>query len=189
MSAPTHILPTRLLAPRVRSLYNRWHHAPTRERVAYSIFGVVGLLFWVSLFGGLIYAVDSFYEVEVFGPLITRKLLELLLLALFGMLVFSNIVTALSTFYLSDDLELLLSLPVGRATFFYTRFFDTLAQSSWMMAMFGLPVFLAFGIAANAGAAYYLSLLAVIPALVWASSSTHAYSRCNRSPGGLSTRA
>ena len=165
------VTPFQLLAPRVRSLGNRWVHASRKEKLGYGLFGASALAFWCFLFFGLVFVVDQFYQVEVFGPLITRKLLELLLLSLFGMLTFSNVVTSLSSFYLSEDLELLRSLPISPRTFFNTRLMDTLAQSSWMMMMFGLPVFLAFGLAASAGWAYYASLLVVVPAFLLIPSS------------------
>lgn len=155
----------------MRSLANRFTKASRQEKLGYGLFGSFALAFWCFLFFGLVVVVDQFYQVEVFGPLITRKLLELLLLSLFGMLTFSNVVTSLSSFYLSEDLELLRSLPISPRTFFNTRLVDTLAQSSWMMMMFGLPVFLAFGLAANAGWAYYGSLLVVVPAFLLIPSS------------------
>ena len=155
-----------LFRPRWQGLLNRWKTATGRERVAFAVFGLLGLGFWIGLFAGLIMLIGAFYEVEVFGPLISRKLLEILLLSLFAMLCFSNIVTALSSYYLSEDLELLLSLPISRPVFFYARFQDTVAQSSWMMGFFGLPVFLAYGIVHAAGPIYYLALALVIPAFV-----------------------
>jgi ABC-2 type transport system permease protein len=145
---------------------NSWKTANPREKAAYIFFGFLGLGFWVGLFAGLVLLIGAFFDVEVFGPMLTGKLLEILLLSLFGMLCFSNIVTALSSFYLSDDLELLLSLPISRPVFFYSRFLDTLTQSSWMMGFFGLPVFLAYGLVHQVGPIYYLLLLVVIPAFV-----------------------
>jgi len=44
-------------------------------------------------------------------------------------LTFSGIVTALSTFFLSDDLRLLLTAPVATRRLFYARFARTVAQS------------------------------------------------------------
>ena len=160
------VTPRALLQPRVTSLLNRWRKADSRQKFAYTLFGLGGVAFWFGLFFGLGYVAELFYQVEVFGPLITRKLLELMLLALFSMLLFSNVVTALSSFYLSEDLELLLSLPISPETFFYTRLMDTLGQSSWMMGMFGVPVFLSFGLAADADWPFYASLLVVIPAFL-----------------------
>ena len=155
-----------LFRPRWQGLLNRWRTSTGREKGSYALFGLLGLGFWAGLFVGLVLLVGAFFEVEVFGPMLTGKLLEILLISLFGMLCFSNIVTALSSFYLSEDLELLLSLPIGRPVFFYSRFQDTLAQSSWMMGFFGLPVFLAYGIVQDAGLLYYVMLLLVIPAFV-----------------------
>lgn len=166
MAAASGVGISYLLRPRWQGLLNQWKTATGREKGAYAFFLFLGLAFWVGLFAGLILLVGAFFEVEVFGPLLTGKLLEILLLSLFGMLCFSNIVTALSSFYLSDDLELLLSLPISRPVFFYARFQDTVAQSSWMMGFFGLPVFLAYGIVQGAGPIYYLLLLIVIPAFV-----------------------
>jgi ABC-2 type transport system permease protein len=155
--------PAYLLRPRLTGLRNRWQRATGRQKLAYGLFGFFGLAFWAGLLATLILLLGAFYELDVFGPIITRKLLELLMLALLAMLLFSNVVTALSTFYLSDDLELLLSLPISRPMFYYTRLLDALGQSGWMMAMFGLPVFIAYGVVFEAGWPYYLSLAAVIP--------------------------
>ncbi len=157
------VSPAALLRPRLLGLRNQWGRASGRQRLAILFFLSFGLLFWIGLFAGLTFLLGQFYQLDVFGPIVTRKLLELLLLALLAMLLFSNVVTALSTFYLSDDLELLLSLPVSRPVFFYTRLLDTMGQSGWMMAMFGLPVFLAYGLVFEAGWPYYASLAAVIP--------------------------
>lgn len=158
--------PIALLEPRFRGLRNRWLRAPQGQRGRDALFVLGGLGFWVALFVGLVVGLGVFYEVEVFGPLITRKLMELLLLSLFAMLLFSNVVTALSSFYLSEDLELLLSLPIPAPVFYYTRLLETLAQSSVAMLFFGVPVFLAYGIVAEASWTYYLLLLVVIPAFL-----------------------
>lgn len=153
-----------LLSPRLRGLRNTLLRG--ERRALYGGLAVVGLLFWLGLFGSMWWLVGQFWAVEGFGPFLARKLMDMLLASLFVMLCFSNVVAALSTYYLSDDLELVLSLPVSRPVFHFARFFDTLAQSSWMMALFGLPVFLAYGVRIGAGPAYYASLLLAIPALL-----------------------
>lgn len=158
--------PPYLLKPRLQGLRNSWSQADARTRGAYAVFGLMGLAFWGGLFWFLHFIIGGFHGVEVFGPLLTRKLLEILLISLFMMLCFSNVVTALSTFFLSEDLELLLSLPISRAVLHYTRLAETAVQSSWMMAMFGLPVFLAYGMVYQAPVSYYLLLVVVVPAFV-----------------------
>lgn len=155
-----------LLGPRLRGLYNRWARAGRAERGLIVTFAVLGVAFWGTVFGGIGWLVTSFYEVEVFGPILTRKLLELLCLSLFGLLCFSNVVTALSTFYLADDLELVLAMPVARPAFHAARLVDTIAQSSWMMGLFGLPVFVIYGVTYSAGWPYYALLLPLTLAFV-----------------------
>ena len=130
------------------------------------LFALFGLAFWIGLFFLMYWLIGAFHEVEVFGPILTRKLMELLLMGMFGLLCFSNTVTGLSTFYLSEDLELVLSLPVPRWQFHFARLLDTLAQSSWMIVVFGLPVFLAYGLHYGAGVVYYALLAIVLPCFV-----------------------
>lgn len=155
-----------LLWPRLQGQVNRWKRASRAERVTLVVFAALGLLFWAGLFGLFGWLVSTFHGVEVFGPIISRKLLELVMVSLFGLLCFSNVVTALSTFYISDDLELVLSLPVSRETFHFSRLADTLAQSSWMIALFGLPIFVAYGVAFEAGWTYVAMVALAVPAFV-----------------------
>lgn len=153
-----------LLSPRAQGFRNLVLRG--EQRALYIGLGVVGLLFWFGIFGSVYFLVGKFLDIEGFGPFLARKLMDMLLASLFVMLTFSNVITALSTYYLSDDLELVLSLPVSRTTFHYARFLDTLTQSSWMMALFGVPVFLAYGLRSHAGPGYYVALLLTVPALL-----------------------
>lgn len=155
-----------LLWPRLTGAGNRWRRASRVERSTIAFFAFSGLVFWLAMFGGVGWLVHMFHEVEVFGPILTRKLLELLMLSLFGLLLFSNVVTALSTFYLAEDLELVLSLPVERPVLHAARLIDTVAQSSWMVAIFGLPVFVVYGVVYGAGLAYYAVMLVVVLAFI-----------------------
>jgi len=140
-----------LLRPRVLGQRNRWRRASRAERAATVMFALFALAFWVGIFALFGWLVGAFHDVEVFGPILSRKLLELTLFGLFVLLCFSNVVISLSTFYLSDDLELLLSLPVSRQTFHFSRLVETIAESSWMLAFFGIPIFDAYGWAYGGG--------------------------------------
>jgi ABC-2 type transport system permease protein len=153
-----------LLSPRAQGFRNLLVRG--EQRRLYIGLGVIGFLFWLGIFISVYFLVGKFLDIEGFGPFLARKLMEMLLASLFVMLTFSNIITALSTFYLSDDLELVLSLPISRPTFHYARFLDTLTQSSWMMALFGVPVFLAYGMRSEAGPGFYAALLFAVPALL-----------------------
>ncbi|MEL6347333.1 MAG: hypothetical protein AAFV53_29725, partial [Myxococcota bacterium] len=83
--------------------------------------------------------------------------------SLFALLCFSNIVASLSTFYLSDDLELLLAMPIGRVQLFVSRLLETVGQSSWMALVFGLPVLISYGLAYQASAVYYVLAAVILP--------------------------
>jgi ABC-2 type transport system permease protein len=152
-----------LLWPRLRAQRNRWTRAPKADRFTYALLGLFGLTFWAGIFAFLIWIVDAFHEVEIFGPIIARTLLELMVLGLFPLVGFSGVVTALSTFYLSDDLDLVHSLPVSRPSFFFARFIDQIIQSSWMLIFFGLPMVVAYGNAYEAGLRWYATILIVLP--------------------------
>lgn len=148
-----------LILPDILSLKNRIQKADPRERLKYGLFAGAGLIFWLCLFGFFWYALNIFMQVEIFGAYLVKKLLSILLLALFSLLCFSNLINALSSLYLSDDLTLIHSLPLSLRRLYLSRFVQTFLSSSWMMVLFGLPVFLAYGMVYKAGGLYYLGLL------------------------------
>jgi len=136
----------KLLWPRYMGLINQWKKSSSNEKRLISVFGVFGILFWIALSVLFWWGINTMYGIEIGGPFILRKLLDILMLSIFGLLVFSSTVTALSSFYLSDDLELLLSLPISRAHFFFGRMLDTLIQSAWMPLSLALPILISYGI-------------------------------------------
>ena len=123
----------KLLWPKLQAFKNQWIKASRNERFLIVGFICFGLLFWLGLSALFWYFIKTFYAIEIVGSIVLRKLLELLMLSLFGLLCFSNIVTALSNFYLSEDLELLLSLPISRVELHLSRLLETMLQSSWMV--------------------------------------------------------
>lgn len=98
---------------------------------------------------------------ETLGPLIggllVSKLLEMLLLTLFFMVLFSSIISALSAFFLNEELPVLMVSPQPIAKIFRSRFFMMTMESSWMVIAFFFPALLAFATSMKAGAiAYFL---------------------------------
>ena len=71
--------------------------------------------------------------------------------AFLSFLAFSGVVTALSTFFLADDLKLLLTAPVATRRLFLARFLRTVAQASWMVVIFLVPVLMGVARARCAG--------------------------------------
>ena len=145
-----------LLRPRVQGLANAWKRSdPGRKAIILFFIGLT-LAFWIGMFSVVLYFLDNFSRVELFGPLLLRKALSMLLLSFSGLLFFSNIIAALSSYFLSEDMQLVQSLPISPRRVFYYRLVDTLLASSWMMVFFGVPVLLAYGIVEGGGVAYYL---------------------------------
>lgn len=98
------------------------------------------------------------------ADILIPQFLMVICLTFFSMLTFSNIIAAISTFYLSKDLDLLISSPIGMRPIFTQRFQQTTINSSWMLLVFGLPIFVALGECHSAPLAYYpVMLLALAP--------------------------
>jgi ABC-2 type transport system permease protein len=83
------------------------------------------------------------------------------------MLLFSNVVVSLSTIYLSRDLYLLLSSPLRLTTIFVSKYFQTVLNSSYMVLIFGIPIYVAYGVIYGAGPLYYVLTLLVLFAFLF----------------------
>ena len=94
-----------------------------------------------------------------FGDLLMGRLLSILSLSVFLLLVFSNVLVAFSTLYRSKEVLYLLQGPLRYDHFFYARFFECLAFSSWSLIFLGSPMMLAYGIATKASPVFYLAIV------------------------------
>jgi ABC-2 type transport system permease protein len=112
---------------------------------------VVGLVFWSSVFGVLYRVLRYFKGVEDIGPLLASKLLGLVLVSFMVILLLSNVITALSSFFLARDLDLLVSSPVDWLDLYLAKLGETLIHSSWMVALMAVPVFSAYGVIYDGG--------------------------------------
>jgi ABC-2 type transport system permease protein len=125
-------------------------------------FTLLSAIFWAMLFRSSLWVVTEALQIEPVGELLVQKLLSIAFLVFLGLLVFSNIVTVFSTFYLADELEFLMSKPIPKDSLFSARFVEALTQSSWVIFIFGLPIFFAAGIGVGAGPEYYIALVLVL---------------------------
>jgi ABC-2 type transport system permease protein len=94
------------------------------------------------------------------GDVIMSRLLSVFALALFLMLIFSNVLIAFSTLYKSREVAFLLQAPLPWWEFFIARFLECVSFSSWASAYLGSPLILAYGIANGAPWPYYLAAAA-----------------------------
>lgn len=152
-----------LLSPRYRAAWNRSQRLDRRGRILLMLLGCLGLAFWVAIFVFFYRVLRYFLSVPDFGPVLTYKLLGMVFLTFFSILLFSNIITALSTFFLSEEIDRLVAAPIASSVFFYARFADTLIESSWMVLVFAVPAFLAYGIAHHAGLLFYVATALTLP--------------------------
>ena len=95
-----HVLSPKFIAAKARPL------GKTENRSGRLIlFFLIGAVFWIFVFGVLYRLLKYFRGIPEIGALLAAKLLGLMFVSLFGILILSNVVTALSSFFLAKDLE------------------------------------------------------------------------------------
>ncbi len=158
-----------------RVLEPKWRTAVQRIREERSRGGsgklftlvLVGLGFWVGVFGLLYKILKYFRGVEELGPLLAGKLLGLVLLSFIAILVLSNVITALSSFFLAKDLDLLVSAPVDWLRIYLAKLGETLLHSSWMVALMAVPILAAYGVIYRGGVLFApYAVLTLLPMLL-----------------------
>jgi ABC-2 type transport system permease protein len=151
-----------LLLPALWSSRNRAERREGGDLLRALMFGSVALGVCGALFFGAFWLTWQVTEYAELGDYLLRLGLSWLFLTFLSFLAFSGVVTALSTFFLSEDLRLLLAAPVSMRRLFYARFVRTLGQASWMVVIFLVPVLGGVGLARCAGPAFYLTALATL---------------------------
>lgn len=127
-----------------------------------AMLGFVGFVFWALLFGIIYRMLLYFKAAPGIGDVLALKLLALILLAFLSILVLSNIITALTSFFLSRDLELFAAAPIDPLRFYFARLIETTMHSSWMPVLVLIPVFSAYAVAYGGGLLYVAVCIAVL---------------------------
>ena len=131
------------------------------------VLALVGGAFWAGVFGVLYRILRTLRGVEELGPLIPGKILGLVLLSFISILVLSNVITALSSFFLAKDLDLLVSAPVDWLRLYLAKLGETLLHSSWMVALMAVPILAAYGVVYKGGVLFAVyAVLAIVPMLI-----------------------
>lgn len=152
---------THLLSPKVLVSRRRMGGEGSGGRIA--VLGLVGFIFWAMLFA-LIYRMLLYFKGAAgIGDILALKLLGLILLAFLSVLLLSNIITSLTSFFLARDLELYAAAPIDPLRFYFARLIETTMHSSWMVVLVLVPVFSAFAFAYDGGFLFAgVALLAMI---------------------------
>ncbi len=151
-----------LLSPKWRTALARVRQERSGAGMRILLLALVGFGFWSAVFGVSYRVLKYFRGVPEIGVLVATKLLAVLLLAFLGILLLSNIITALSTFFLASDLDLVVSAPVDWLRVYLAKLGETTVHSSWMVALVAVPIFTAYGMVFDGGLLYPLVVTAAL---------------------------
>src|SRR5690242_12374037 len=156
------LLRPKWLTARARAMANE------RGRTArFGLLAFIGALFWVFIYTLLYKLLVYFRGVPDLGPFLAGKLLGMILIGFFSILLLSNIITSLSSFFLARDLDLLVGAPVDWLKLYGAKLLETLVHSSWMVLLMAVPLFAAYGVVYSGGAFFPLVVIGLlIPFLV-----------------------
>ena len=153
-----------LLLPQLWASSNRARRRERGDFMRACLFGIVALVVCGALFSGAYWLTTELSAYEEFGDYLLRLGLSWLLLTFLAFLAFSGVVTSLSTFFLADDLRLLMIAPVAAHRLFMSRFTRTVAQAAWMVVIFVAPVLAGVGAARCAPLGFYVTgALTILP--------------------------
>ncbi|MDR2945189.1 MAG: hypothetical protein LBV79_00360 [Candidatus Adiutrix sp.] len=124
-----------------------------RTRAAFV--GFFTLLVWALVFAFAVRVLHNLRAADVVGDILCRKFLGLLWVAGVALLMFSSLISSLSSFFLSRDLDLLMAAPVSLENLFWARSTQALVVSAWMPVAFMLPILLAYGVVFKASLGYF----------------------------------
>ena len=105
-----------------------------------------------------------FHGQNELGVILSLKIFQMVWITIFAMLIFSAMVTSVSTLYLSSDNEIILAGPVAADEIYLMRYVTTTIDTSWMVLVFSLPVFAAYCRIFGAGWPFWPLLLFAVPA-------------------------
>lgn len=125
-------------------------------------FLLLGLGFVAGLFILSRFITIKILSIDIIGEIVAKRVLSMLLMTIFFMVFFSALITSLTSFYIADDLQVVLTLPVGFESIFYSRFLKSLLNSSWMPLCFTLPILYGFISAFKGGITIYLVIILLL---------------------------
>ena len=153
---------TYLLTPVFQAARNRVRRRERGDNLRVGVFGSISLGVALTLFAVVFWLTWQLLDYDELGEYLLRLGFSWLFVTFLSFVLFSAIVSALSTFFLSEDLRLLLATPIPARRLFYSRYVRTAVQASWMVVVFMLPVLLGIGVARCAGPSYYLIAVATL---------------------------
>ncbi len=160
----------RLFLPFFRSATNRFF----RTRAGLKILGfiTVGAVICIALYFFTFKSVGYFHAQSELGVILSMKIFQMAWITIFAMLIFSSMIAGVTTLYLSSDNEIIVAAPVKLDELFRMRLLTTFINTGWMMLVFSLPIFGAFGVVFESGPLYWPLLFVVVPATAFTASGS-----------------
>ena len=141
------------MRPKFRSVIN---HIRSRPKLP----GLVIISLTIAFLYGMHFLVLEMLklmdQVPVISVVLKNYLLSAVLLCLFFMLVFSNLINALSAFFMSRELDLVFSSPLPFYTIFLSKFVEVMTRSSWMVILLLAPIMSAYCTSYQGDGLFYL---------------------------------
>ncbi len=162
---------SRLFFPYFRINRNRFFKNGTLN-LKLLLIGALGIAICLALYFISWKTLGYFHAQSELGIILSMKIFQMVWITIFAMLVFSSMITGVSTLYLSRDNDLIVASPVHMSELYGMRLVTTFLNTSWMVIIFSVPVFAAFGVVFESGPWYWLLLIISVPAT--ASTATSA---------------
>lgn len=135
-----------LLGPKLRTMRNRLSRRERGRGARTLLLLALATAFGGGAFAGLRRVLWHFRTADLdLGPVLAGKLLGMALLSFLAILLLSNLVAALSTCFLAKDLDLVVGAPHDWKRLYAAKLLETLAHSSWMVALLCVPLLAAYG--------------------------------------------
>jgi ABC-2 type transport system permease protein len=114
----------KLLTPFLRTMRNRFFPAGTVPVKSLAVI-LFGLLICLVLYLVSLRVVGYFHRQSELGVILTLKIFQMAWIIMFAMLIFSCMVSSVSTLFLSQDNEIIFSAPVNPAEIYFMRYVTT----------------------------------------------------------------
>jgi ABC-2 type transport system permease protein len=124
-----------------------------------------GALLFVALYLVSLRTIFYFHSQNELGVILSLKIFEMAWMIVFTMLIFSCMVSGVSAVFLSQDNEIIFASPAPLSDLYLMRYLTTTLYTSWMMVIFSLPIFGAYGRIFEAGPLYLLLLVPTVIAI------------------------
>ena len=158
-----------LLRPFLLSFRHRFlpNGRPSPKTLALLLFGC---LLTTGLYLLSVRVIGYFHQQNELGIILSLKIFQMAWIILFAMQVFSCMVSAVSAIFLAQDNEIVYAAPIDGRQLYWMRYLTTTAYTSWMMMVFSLPIFAAYGTVFQAGPLFWpLMIVSVLATTLSAS--------------------